>query len=63
MSELSTVAGGLQAESIYVAKKDFWGCGSRHTRRPEKGAYIRPAGINNMGGYYSARTKRVDLLD
>jgi hypothetical protein len=24
---------------------------------------IRPAGINSMGGYYTTRTQRVDMLD
>jgi len=48
---------------IYVANRDFWRCGSRYACGSEKGACIRPAGASSVGGYYIARTQRVDLLD
>jgi hypothetical protein len=32
-------------------------------RRFKKSTYIRPASVNSMGGYYTARTQRVDMLD
>ena len=48
---------------IYAAKKDFQRCGTRSARRFKKSTYIRPASVNSMGGYYTARTQRVDMLD
>jgi hypothetical protein len=29
----------------------------------KKNTYIRPASVNSVGGYYTARTQRVDMLD
>ena len=29
----------------------------------QKSTYIRSASVNSMGGYYTARTQRVDMLD
>jgi hypothetical protein len=29
----------------------------------KKSTYIRPASVNSLGGYHSARTQRVDMLD
>ena len=52
-----------KGELIYVAKKDFQRCGTRTARRLKKSTYIRPASVNSMGGYYTARTQRVDMLD
>jgi hypothetical protein len=52
-----------KGELIYVAKKDFQRCGTRSARRSEKSTYIPPASVNSMGGYYTARTQRVDMLD
>jgi hypothetical protein len=47
----------------YVAKKDFQRCGTRSAGRFKKSTYVRPASVNGMGGYYAARTQRVDMLD
>ena len=55
--------GLTKGELIYVAKKDFYRCGTRSARGSKKGAYIRPASVNRLGGYYTARTQRVDMLD
>ena len=34
-----------------------------YTKCPaEKSTYIRPAGVNSVGRYYTARTQRVDML-
>jgi hypothetical protein len=52
-----------KGELSYVAKKDFWRCRTRSARRFKKSTYIRPASVNRMGGYYTARTQRVDMLD
>ena len=52
-----------KAELIYVEKKDFERCGTRSARRSKKSTYVRPASVNSMGGYYTARTQRVDMLD
>jgi hypothetical protein len=48
---------------IYVAEKNFQRCGARSAPRFKKSTYFRPAGVNSMGGYYTARTQRVDMLD
>jgi len=29
----------------------------------KKSTYIRPASVNSMGGHYTARAQRVDMLD
>ena len=52
-----------KAEIIYVAKNNLQRCGTRSTGRFKRSTYIRPASVNSMGGYYTARTERVDLLD
>jgi hypothetical protein len=57
-----------KGELIYVAKKrvatkDFQRCGTPIARRSKESSYIRPASVNSMGGYYTARTQRVDMLD
>jgi hypothetical protein len=60
LAPLGLTKGGL----IYVvAKKDFQRCGTRSARRFKKSTYIRLASVNGMGGYYTARTQRVDMLD
>jgi hypothetical protein len=43
------VAGWSQGKGIYVAKNDFWLCGSGSASRSEKSACNRPAGINSRG--------------
>jgi len=50
-------------KKIYASKKDFHRCGTRSARRFKKSTYIEPASVSSMGGYYAARTQRVDLLD
>jgi hypothetical protein len=50
-------------ELIYAAKKGFQRCGARSARGFKKSTYIRPASVNSMGGYYTARPQRVDMLD
>jgi len=52
-----------KGELIYVAKNNFQWCGSRSARRFEKGTCTRPGSVISMGGYYTARTQRVDMLD
>jgi hypothetical protein len=52
-----------KGELIYVAKKDIERCGTRSARRFKKSTYIRSPSVNSMGGYYTARTQRVDMLD
>jgi hypothetical protein len=52
-----------KGELIYVAKKHFWRCGTPIAGRFKESSYIRHASVNSMGGYYTARTQRVDMLD
>jgi hypothetical protein len=47
----------------YVAEKHFQRCNTPSARGFEKSTYIRPESVDSMGGYYTARTKRVDMLD
>jgi len=61
--EILAPLGLTKGELIYVSKKDFYRCGTRSARRFKKSTYIRPASVNSMGGYYPARTQRVDMLD
>jgi hypothetical protein len=48
---------------INVTEKDFQRCGTRSASGFKKSTYIRPASVNSMGGYYTARAQRVDMLD
>jgi len=62
----TTVIGGkacLVPTKIYIPKKDFQRCGTRSARGFKKSTQIEPASVNSMGGYYTAGTQRVDLLD
>ena len=61
--EILAPLGRTKGELIYVAKKDIERCGTHSARRFEKNTYIRSAGVNSMGGYYTARAQRVDMLD
>ena len=47
----------------YVPEKDFQRCRAPSARGFEKSIYIRPESVNGMGGYYTACTQRVDMLD
>jgi hypothetical protein len=53
----------MKGDLIYVAKKDFQRCGTRPAPGFKKSTYLPPASVNRMGGYYTARTQRVDMLD
>jgi hypothetical protein len=55
-------AGAYERRAYLCRKKDFQRCGTRSARRFKKSTYIRPASVNSMGGYYTARTQRVDGL-
>ena len=52
----------LTKGELVDAPKDFWRCGTPSPRRVENSTYIRPASVNSMGGYYTARTQRVGLF-
>jgi len=61
--EIFAPLGLIIGELIYVAKDDIQRCGARTAHRFETSTYIRSASVNSMGGYYTARTQRVDMLD
>ena len=47
----------------YAEEKNFWRCRTPSARRFEESTCIRPESVNSIGGYYTARTKRVEMLD
>ena len=56
-SEILAPLERTKVKLIHVAEKDFWRCRTPSARRFEKSSYIRPASVNSVGGYYTARTQ------
>jgi len=56
--ELTIIGNPAHGEKDNFRRRD-----TRHARRFEKGACIKPESINDMGRYHPTRPQRVDLLD
>ncbi len=57
------VVGAYETRAYLCREKRFLAVWFTKSPQTEESTRIRPAGIDSMGGYYTARTQRVVILD